>query len=39
MLENIFGELDNEILSLKLKDISKIYNFFEGKLYENYVDV
>lgn len=30
MLENISGELDNETLSLKLKDISKIYNSFEG---------
>lgn len=38
MLENISGELDNETLSLKLKDISKIYNSFEGKLHENYVD-
>ncbi|UDN62856.1 helicase-exonuclease AddAB subunit AddB [Clostridioides sp. ES-W-0016-02] len=38
MLENISGELENETLSLKLKDISKIYNSFEGKLHENYID-
>lgn len=30
MLENISGELDNETLSLKLKDISKIYNSLKG---------
>lgn len=38
MLENMSGEVENETLSLKLKDISKIYKAFEEKLHENYVD-
>ncbi|MEG1311220.1 MAG: helicase-exonuclease AddAB subunit AddB [Romboutsia sp.] len=38
MLENISGEIDNETLSLKLKDVSKIYKEYEEKLHENYVD-
>ena len=38
MLENISGEVENETLSLKLKDVSKIYKEFEEKLHENYVD-
>ena len=38
MLENISGEVDNETLGLKLKDISKIYEAFETKLHEQYVD-
>ncbi|HSQ87549.1 helicase-exonuclease AddAB subunit AddB [Romboutsia sp.] len=38
MLENMSGEVENETLSLKLKDISKIYKEFEEKLHENYVD-
>lgn len=38
MLENISGEIENENLSLKLKDISKIYKEYEEKLHENYID-
>lgn len=38
MLENMSCEVQNETLSLKLKDISKIYKEFEEKLHENYVD-
>jgi len=38
MLENISGELENETLRLKLQDISKIYEAFETKLHEQYVD-
>ncbi|MEF9991735.1 MAG: helicase-exonuclease AddAB subunit AddB [Romboutsia sp.] len=38
MLENISGEVENETLSLKLKDISKIYKEFETRLHENHVD-
>ncbi|MGL4912511.1 MAG: helicase-exonuclease AddAB subunit AddB [Romboutsia sp.] len=38
MLENISGEVENETLSLKLKDVSKIYKEFEDRLHENYVD-
>lgn len=38
MLDNICGDLDNETLRLKLKDISKIYREFEMILHENYVD-
>ena len=38
ILETIAGEVDNETLKLKLKDISKIYKAFEEKLHENYVD-
>ncbi len=37
-LENIAGEVDNETLKLKLKDLSKIYKEFEEKLHENYID-
>ncbi|WP_195937667.1 helicase-exonuclease AddAB subunit AddB [Romboutsia sp. 1001713B170131_170501_G6] len=38
MLENISGEVESETLSLKLKDISRIYKEFEEKLHENYID-
>lgn len=38
MLENISGDIDNETLKLKLKDVSKIYKEYEEKLNENYVD-
>lgn len=38
MLEHISVDVDNETLSLKLKDISKIYKKFEEELHENYVD-
>ena len=37
-LENISEEIENENLSLKLKDISKIYKEYEEKLHENYID-
>ncbi|RDY25963.1 helicase-exonuclease AddAB subunit AddB [Romboutsia weinsteinii] len=38
MLEHTSAEIDNETLSLKLKDISKIYKEFEANLHEKYVD-
>ncbi len=38
MLDNISGEIENENLRLKLKDISKIYKEYEEKLHENYID-
>lgn len=38
MLENVANDIENEALKLKLRDISKIYKEFEGKLHENYVD-
>ncbi|MEG0855762.1 MAG: helicase-exonuclease AddAB subunit AddB [Terrisporobacter sp.] len=38
MLENIAGEVENETLRYKLKDIAKIYAEFEANLHENYVD-
>ena len=38
VLEAISADVDNETLSLKLKDLSKIYKAFEDKLHENYVD-
>lgn len=38
MLENISGEIENETLRYKLKDIAKIYEEFERNLHENYVD-
>ncbi|MGL5329347.1 MAG: helicase-exonuclease AddAB subunit AddB, partial [Peptostreptococcaceae bacterium] len=38
MLEHLSANIDNETLSLKLKDISKIYDSFEKKLHEKYVD-
>ncbi|MGL6107696.1 helicase-exonuclease AddAB subunit AddB [Romboutsia sp.] len=37
-LEFVAGDLENETLSLKLKDISKIYKAFEERLHENYID-
>lgn len=38
MLEHISSDVENETLGLKLKDISKIYEAFENKLHEKYVD-
>ncbi|RDY23408.1 helicase-exonuclease AddAB subunit AddB [Romboutsia maritimum] len=38
MLEHISADVSNETLSLKLKDIGKIYNKFEEMLHENYID-
>lgn len=38
MLEAISGEVENETLRYKLKDIAKIYAEFEKNLHENYVD-
>ena len=38
MLEHISSDVENETLGLKLKDISKIYEAFENKLHENYID-
>lgn len=38
MIENIAGNMENETLALKLKDISKIYKEFEDKLHEKYID-
>lgn len=38
ILEHISADVENETLSLKLKDISKIYEAFESKLHEKYVD-
>lgn len=38
MLINISGDIENETLSLKLKDISKVYEAFENKLHEKYID-
>ena len=37
-LEAVSADVENETLSLKLKDLSKIYKAFEDKLHENYVD-
>ena len=38
LLQHLSAEVENETLSLKLKDISKIYDAFEHKLHEKYVD-
>ena len=38
MLVNISADVENETLSLKLKDISKVYEAFENKLHEKYID-
>lgn len=38
MLEHISSDVHSETLSLKLKDVSKIYKEFEDQLHENYVD-
>ena len=38
MIETISEDIENETLKLKLKDISKIYQEYEDKLHENYID-